>query len=271
MNEDLPPNLRPSGVASEDNQQLVEEVVSSVQPHRSRFNRRIVERGLIVVFVILVLGYVVVAGRSVLQLQTKVANAPEDVIASLQMPVHTDTVTVPTSLPLPAVVENPYQPQLVQPPAVIDETPPIPRISSTFTDEPSIATKPKLPAKVAGASTQVTPAYTYTSPHGFSFRVPAGCTVQEVEQGRLVVLSAKGQVLSEVTILPQSNTQINGIPAELALSSNISNIRTGVLGADPAFLYTVNTTAQGARISNGASTYYITDYFGKVLPTFTLR
>lgn len=264
MNEELPPNLRPSEVAPED-RRLVEEVVSSVQPHKSKFSRHAIQIGLIVVLVIFGLGYVVIAGRSAFQLKVKVANAPEDVIAGLQMPVHTETAS------LPAVVTNPYQPPLVQPPAVIDETPPTPRISSTFTNEPSIATKPTPPAKVAGASTQIKPAYTYTSTRGFSFRVPAGGTVQEVEQGRLVVLSAKGEVLSEVTILPDTNAYINGIPAELALSTNISDIHQDVFGSDMAFYYRVNATGRGMYVLHGSNAYYITDYSGTLLSTFEIH
>lgn len=263
MDEELPPNLRPSEAAPED-RQLVEEIVSSVQPPKSKFSRHAIQMGLIAVVVIFGIGYLVIAGRSALQLKVKEAKAPEDIIAGLQMPTHTETAS------LPAVVTNPYQPALVQPPAVIDETPPTPRISSTFTNEPSVATKPTPPAQVAGANTQIKPPYTYTSAHGFSFRVPAGGTVQEVEQGRLVVRSAKGQVLSEVTILPNSNALINGVPAELALSTNISDIRQGVLGSDSAFYYRVNTKARGMYVLHGSTAYYITDYSGVMLQTFKI-
>ncbi|MBL8031173.1 MAG: hypothetical protein JNK33_02520 [Candidatus Doudnabacteria bacterium] len=268
MNEELPPNLRPSEVAPED-QQLVEEVVSSVQPHKSWFSRRHVETSLMVVLVVFVLGYLVFVGRSALQLRVKVANAPEDIINNLQTPVHTASTA---DSGLPAVIVNPDQPSLVQPPAlVIDETSPVPRISSTYTNEPSVVAQPTPPAKVAGANTRVTPAYTYTSAHGFSFRAPAGSTVQEVEQGRVAVFNAKGKVLSEVVVLPNATNFVNGIPAELALSSNISNIGTGTVGAQPAYVYTVNGSVKGASVTYGPNTYYITDYSGALLPTFILR
>lgn len=269
MSQELPNNLEPPELTKEDKDFIEEEIVSPIQPHKSVFTWHMVSTVLLIVLAVGVLGYLAFAGKSALQLRVKVANAPEEVIGSLQMPVHTASTT---ESGLPTVIVNPDQPSLVQPPALIlDETVPTPRISSTFTNEPSIATKPTPPAKVAGTSIQSKPAYTYTSAHGFSFRVPAGATVQEVEQGRVQVLNAKGKVLSEITILPNTNANIDAIPAELALSSNISDIHTGTLGAEQAYLYTVNGSAKGARVTHGVSIYYVTDYSGFILPTFVIR
>lgn len=270
MSQELPNNLEPPELAKQQDKDFIEEeIVSPVQPYKSVFTWHMLSTVLLIVLVVGVLGYMVVAGRSALEFGAKVANAPEDVIGSLQMPVHTASTSEPG---LSAVIVNPDQPTLVQPPAVvIDETIPTPRISSTYTDEPNVATKPAPPAKVAGTRTNVTPAYTYTSAHGFSFRVPAGATVQEAEQGRVVVFNAKGKVLSEVVVLPISNSNINGLPAELALSSNISDIHVGTWGTKQAYLYTVNGSAKGMRIMHGVNIYYITDYSGSILPTFSLH
>jgi hypothetical protein len=265
-NEEIPQNLRPSESVRETG--YIEEVVSPVQPHKPTFNPKLIGKVLFALLAVVLIGYGLIAQRSAMQLPVKVANAPESMSGGLQMPAEAVNVFGQT---LPGVVVGQSQPGLVLPPQVIDQTAPIPRISSTITNEPNIAAKPTSLGKVAGANVQVTPAYTYTSAHGFSFRVPAGATVKEVEQGRVVVQNAKGQVLGEVVVLPQSSQLTNGIPSELALSSSVSNVHVGAISGSPAYLYTINGTAKGGSVTQGASTYYITDFSGKILPTFTLR
>jgi hypothetical protein len=269
MNEELPKDLEPPELNQQEKDFVEEEIVSPVQPPKPKFTVHMVSTVIVALVAVGAITYLAVVGRSALPFSAKVANAPEEDLANgLQMPTHITTPAADSSVP--TVVENPYQPPLVQPPAVIDETPPAPRISSTFTNEPSIATQPTTSGKVAGAHT-TTPSFVYTSTSGFSLRVPAGGKVQEVEQGRVIVLSAKGQMLSEITILPNTNSDIDGVPAELALSSNVSDIKSGVFGQDAAYFYTVNGTAKSARIVRGMNAYYMTDYAGTILSTFSLR
>lgn len=232
--------------------QAIEEIVSPVQPER---RNSMLVRNIFAVLVSLALlgttGYLLYGKPAAV----KVAQAPE-----------TNSALV-TAAPSSASLGAPQ-----------DQNAAVPRISSTSTTVPNMGSatgansNSTLPTPVvAGAVTPTPSTKSYVGAGQYSIVIPsrARAVAQEDHGHVLIVYSSNGSMLGRIEITDFLLDNPSGLGDQLRLSSSITDLQSVLRSGYAGFTYK-NNGLDSLALINGSRVYYITNYSGNIIQSFTL-